>query len=139
MVSPTRRHSLWSWALLWCLWLAVPLQGYAALSKALCHCPPQASQGVHEAHSGHPHTGHEAESQGAELHAAHHTAAPHTSALTPDDCSQCHDCCTGLAPMPTLRLAPGQALPRHATPPAPPQAGAHFLTSGLERPPRTAA
>ncbi len=119
---------------MWCLWLAVPLQGYAALSKALCHCPPQASHAAPEAHGGHPHTGHDAAS-----HGAHHTASPHDSALPPGDCSQCHDCCPGLAPMPALSLAPGQSLPRHATPLAPPQAGAHFLTSGLERPPRTAA
>ncbi len=131
--------SLWRLVLTGCLCVAIPLQGHAAVSKAWCphHAAPiggatgPSPDGHAQAHAQGAHGTPDAD-QGAAPHPSHALASPATSA----DCSQCGDCCPGLAPM------PAQALPVTAQPPGQPAPAVAcatapcFLTSGPDRPPR---
>jgi hypothetical protein len=159
--------SLWRLLLAGCLCVAIPLQGYAAVSKALCPhhvagaagvavpataADVNAPQALHHHPFGDP-TGdlanthaHTLAHSNAHMHGPSlgpsslgHAHPPQADAHTTTDCSQCGDCCPGLAPMPSGTLAttatpPAQAAPTVASAPAP-----TFLTSGPERPPRHSA
>ena len=130
--------------LLWLLMLALPLQGLAGVARLHCADGPGTDAAV-ASHAAHGAAGPAADHSHAT--AGHpHATADHdhgaAASATPDDgaaasCSACAACCVALALVPQWPQA-GASAPRDLVP-LPPQAPATtFLTSGPERPPRSA-
>ncbi|RQP22760.1 hypothetical protein [Piscinibacter terrae] len=109
--------------ILWLIAVALPVQGVAAAT--MLHCKAAESP----AHEGH---GHHHGAMGAS-HAAH----SHQHDNGKSTCSVCAACCcaAALPALPIVLAAPEQAASPLAVPHLP---AAAFLTSGPERPPRTA-
>jgi hypothetical protein len=145
--QPLPVWSLWHLVLAWCLCVAIALQGFAAASQALCphaagqlhataahaqaEAAPVGSKAMGHEHHGHPgHPGHADDSGASE----HPVTGDHSAG-----CSQCGDCCPGLAPMPGQTLPTDQAPPSQGLPSLASASPPTFLTGGTERPPRHGA
>lgn len=150
-------------ALVWLLVAALPVQSWAAATLMNCgpthHRMSESASHLHRvtAHAAHGHGG----LQGAHEVTPHShdgsVAAPESIAVSvaPTDagaassghhdsvqklgkfkCSACASCCMGTA-LPTSVLSFGASVTRDTPAAAIPQAVGVFLTSGLDRPPRT--
>ncbi|WP_157778427.1 hypothetical protein [Massilia violaceinigra] len=105
--------------LIWLLLLAIPLQGFAAASSALCEAArvPVASQVVASMDEGH----------------CHQPDSP----ASPAKCSNCAFCCVGMAIAPAFAaLADARALASERIAYAAVHVTAH-IPGGLERPPHS--
>ena len=140
--------------LMWLLTLAVPVHGFAAASMLGCMGSQHrvaALAGTHSHASGHHDDGavmhhHSHDSEGAEMaQAGHH---PHGDAGSDTDthkghtdgkasCSACAACCASAAlPATPMVFEQPTLAPDSFVLPAP-QHVAHFISGGLERPPRS--
>jgi hypothetical protein len=140
--------------LMWLLTLAVPVHGFAAASMLGCAGSQQrvaALAGAHSHASGHHGDGavmhtHSHDGEGAEMAQAEHH--PHGDAGSDADahkghtdgkasCSACAACCASAAlPATPVVFEPTTLAPDSFVLPAP-QHVAHFISGGLERPPRS--
>jgi predicted metal-binding membrane protein len=128
-------RTLWICLLL----LALPVQGFAAAQMA--QCGPGHGPMRHASTGGHEHEPHAQVQDQHEYHvhaAAHADEAPSDASTPPakHHCSACAACCVGMA-LPSsapVVIAPADAV-RHGVATA--VADPIFLTSGLERPPRS--
>lgn len=131
----TALRTLWICLLL----LALPVQGFAAAQ--MTQCGPGHERMQHASTVEHDH---DPQAQAQDQHAHHAHAAAHADDAADDGstppakhhCSACAACCVGMA-LPSsapLVVAPAQAVRHGVTIGA---ADPIFLTSGLERPPRS--
>lgn len=128
-MNPVLR-TLWICLLL----LALPVQGFAAARMMQCgpgHARMQHTDGTAQ-HDGHEHHDHQAESPSQADDMSQHGSLP----AAKHHCSACAACCVGMA-LPSS--APVLATPLESLPLVAATGGPDpvFLTSGLERPPRT--
>ncbi|TAK78015.1 MAG: hypothetical protein EPO01_21400 [Aquabacterium sp.] len=149
--------------LLWLLAAALPVQGWAAVTMALCgpthHRMSQAAAVVHNPET-HGHATHDhADHRGATDHddGAHHVhgevasndtatagancahgpdCVHHDAKFSKAKCGTCASCCTGTA-IPTTLVSLKAAPQTFFVSPVLPRTSVTFLTAGPERPPRT--
>ena len=123
----------------WLLLLALPLQGYAAVT--MMHCGPShhrmiesVGAALHEHHAAsaaHPHATGVAQADALD----DASSAGHLMKLSKFKCSACASCCVGAA-LPTAALEFDPVAPAPAPTFSVPASHVAFLTDGPDRPPR---
>lgn len=128
--------------LLWLLMLALPLQGLAGVARLHCADGGRTDTAVVSPHVhgldgpaiDHPHDVGHGHAVAASAEAAPAASDDGSAAAS---CSACAACCVALALVPQWPQA-GAAAPRDLAPQPPKAPATTFLTSGPERPPRSA-